>query len=295
MDRRALLLFVLVSLLWGMPYFLIKVALHDLSPAMVSFVRVVIGAVTLLPIMLASGRLGYLRQRFGWIVLLSIVEVALPFTLIATGEQRISSSLTGILIATEPAFVALLASRFDVSERVRRGQLGGLLLGLLGVIILLGLGLKSGSGLTGAVMVLLATLSYAVGVLLIKWRFSDVSPVGVVAATLALGALILAVPAAVSIPHTVPSARTIEALLVLGPACTGLGFLVFFALIARVGAGRAAVITYVTPAVAVLLGVVVGGEPFTHTTGAGLLLVLLGSWLATRGRPAVQREPLHAS
>lgn len=291
MDRRALFLFALVTLLWGIPYFLIKVALHDLSPGMIAFVRVVVGAATLLPLM-RGGRLTFVRGRLGWLVLLAALEVAIPFTLISTGEQQISSSLTGILIATEPMFVTLLAGRFDVSERVRGGQLGGMVIGLVGVAVLLGVGLSSASGIAGAVMVLLATVSYALGALLIKWRFSDASPVGVTAVTLLLSAVVLAVPALMSVPHTLPSPSTLGALLVLGSACTSLGFLAFFALITRIGARRATVITYVTPAVAVLLGVALRGEPFTAATVAGLALVLFGSWLTTQGRLVFRKQPV---
>lgn len=282
MSRRAWFFFVLVSILWGVPYFFIKVALHDLTPSMIAFTRVVIGTVTLLPIALSTGALRKLRGRLGSVVLLSLLEVVVPFLLIATGEQRISSSLTGILIASEPMFIALLAIRFDIAERVGARQFGGLLVGLIGVVVLLGLDLSGKGALVGAGMVLLATFCYAAGALLMKLRFSDVPFVAVATASLGLSAVFLAVPGLITLPPTFPAGATVVSVVILGIACTAAGFVAFFVLISLAGAGRATTITYVAPAVAVLFGVVIGGESFGLSTAAGLGLILAGSWVATQ-------------
>lgn len=284
MPPRAWLYFCTVALLWGVPYFLIKIALGDLSPAMVVFARVAIGAVTLLPVAAVSGTIPDFRGRMGWILLLAALEIAIPFTLIATGEQWISSSLTGILIATEPLFVAAIAFRVDISERVSGQQLFGMVVGLAGVVMLLGLSTGGRNALLGAIMILLATLSYAGGALLIKVKLCDVSPIGVVAATLVASSVVLSVPALFSLPTSMPSTGTIVAMLVLGTACTGIAFLAFFRLIAIAGAGRATLITYVAPAIAVLAGVAARGETFSAATAGGLALILAGSWLGTMKR-----------
>lgn len=285
MNRRAWLYFLAVSLLWGIPYFFIKLALRDLGPVAIAFARVAIGAAVLLPIATRSGSLAWVRERWPRAIVLGIVEVALPFSLIPAGEESIPSSLAGILIATEPLMIALVAIPLDPSERVGRARLLGLLLGLAGVAVMLGLGGGAGASLVGAGMVLLATLGYSVGALLVKRWFSDVSSTAVATSTLCVGATALLIPAALSAPHAVPSEVTIVALLILGVGCTAFGLLCFFLLIGEVGAGRAAVITYVAPAVATALGVGLAGEAFTLNTAAGFALILLGSWLSTAKDP----------
>ena len=285
MDRKAWMLFAAVVLLWGVPYYFIKVALHDLSPQVIVWLRVIIGALTLLPATLRSGLLRHVWHRFGLFVFLALIEIVVPFSLIAGGEQYISSSLTGILIATEPMFIALLALRFDASERIGRSRMMGLVVGLVGVAALLGLDFGGSSALVGACMILLATLAYAAGAMMIKLRFADVPAATVVVGSLALSAIVLALPAAMTLPSHGPGPGTVLAITALGTGCTGIGFLLFFALIGRTGAGRATLITYVSPIVAVLLGVLAGGEGLGIASLAGLLLILAGSWCAARPEP----------
>src|SRR5579859_7188346 len=172
MNRRAWLYFLAVSLLWGIPYFFIKIALRDLGPVAIAFVRVVIGAFVLLPFVLRSGSLDWLLERWPQAIVLGIVEVAVPFALIPAGEESIPSSLTGILIATEPLMIALVAIPLDPSEHVGGARFGGLMLGLLGVVVMLGPGGGGDVSLVGAALVLLATLAYSVGALLVKRWFS---------------------------------------------------------------------------------------------------------------------------
>src|SRR5437588_2459588 len=281
MSQRAWVLFVAISLLWGLPYLLIKVAIAELDPAVIVFARVGVSAAVLLPVAVAQGALRKVTRRWGAVVALSVVEIALPFLLIAYGEQHITSSLAGLLIAADPLFIVLLALQFDHSERAGGMRLFGLCLGFLGVVVLLGLQPGGDAlGLVGGAMVLLAALSYAVGALLIK-RVSDVPPVASVAASLSIATLWLAPMAAVNMPSTVPSAATLLSLLALGLACTALGFLVYFSLIAAAGATRASLITYVNPAVAVALGVAILNEPLTLATLGGFGLIIVGCWLST--------------
>jgi drug/metabolite transporter (DMT)-like permease len=289
-TRRAWIYFAVVALLWGVPYFFIKVALRDLSPQMVVFVRVAIGAGTLLPVVLLSRGFASLRGRLGWICAYAVLEVIAPFLLISFGEQRITSSLTGILIATEPMFVTLVALRFDPTERVHAGQFLGMLVGLLGVAVLLGVGSQSGGWIAGAAMVIGATLTYALGALVIKHRLSDLSPLVAVTASLSISAVVLAVPAAFALPHSMPSLGTVAALLILGVACTGVAFIAFFSLIGLAGARRATLITYASPVFAVFLGVLAAGDPFTVWTALGLVLVLSGSWFATSAAGSERQE-----
>jgi drug/metabolite transporter (DMT)-like permease len=283
MTPRAWLYFLLVTILWGVPYFFIKIALHDVSPPVVVFIRVAIGAVVLVPVVLVRGGFSRLRGRVVPLAGFGLLEVVAPFLLISFGEQRISSSLTGILIATEPMFISLLALRFDHSERSGGRQLAGMLIGLAGVVVLLGLNAQGEGWVAGATMILLATACYACGALIIKNYLSDISPLTVAAGGLGGSAVILALPAALALPSTAPSGGTVAALLILGIACTGAGFIAFFTLIAEAGARRASFITYVSPVVAVSLGVAAAGERFTLTTAIGLVLILLGSLFGTIG------------
>jgi drug/metabolite transporter (DMT)-like permease len=281
MTRRAWIYFVLVTLLWGVPYFFIKIALRDLSPPVVVFVRVAIGALVLIPAVVTSGGFGAVRGRLHWVAGFALFEVCAPFLLISFGEQRITSSLTGILIATEPMFLSLLALRFDRSERGNPRQVVGMVIGLLGVVVLLGLGAQGPNWVAGSVMILLATACYACGALLIKNTLADISPLVVAATGLSMSAVVLAVPAAGALPGALPSGSTVFALIVLGVACTGAGFIAFFTLITLAGARRATFITYVSPVVAVFLGVVAAGDRFTLTTGVGLVLIVAGSLFGT--------------
>jgi drug/metabolite transporter (DMT)-like permease len=298
MTRRAWLYFVLVTLLWGIPYFFIKIALRDLEPPVVVFVRVAIGALVLVPVVLATSGFGALRGRVLALAGFGVLEVVAPFLLISFGEERISSSLTGILIATEPMFISLLALRFDHSERSGRRQAAGMVIGLAGVAVLLGLSGQGAGWAAGAVMILLATACYACGALVIKNYLSDISPLTVAAGGLSGSAVVLAAPAAFALPSALPSSETAVALVVLGIACTGAGFIAFFSLIAQAGARRASFITYVSPVVAVGLGVTAGGEHLTWTTAAGLALILTGSLFGTSGGTATAQtsvEPAPAS
>jgi drug/metabolite transporter (DMT)-like permease len=283
-SRRGWLLFVAVAILWGMPFLFIKVAVDaGLAAALIAFARVALGALTLLPVAVARRALNGLARRRKPLVALAVCDVAAPFLLITIGEQSVSSSLAGILVASTPLLVALLALRLDAGERPGRSQLVGLLVGFTGVVALLGLSPGAGGGSpTGAALILGASLLYAAATLIVKHHFSDLPALGVGTATLAVSAVLLAVPAAVTADVVSPPARVIAALAALGVACTGLAFWTYYALIAEAGATRAAVSIYLTPVVAVILGVSLLDERLTVATAAGLALILVGSRLSTR-------------
>ena len=282
MTRRGWILFVAVSLLWGLPYLLIKIAIAELDPAVIVFARVAMTALLLLPLAAARGVLELALARWRAVLLLATLEIVAPFLLIAHGETHITSSLAGLLIAADPLFIALLALRVDPGETMHGKQLLGLCIGLLGVVALLGFDIGGDPlGILGGAMVLLAALSYAGGALLIKRSFSDISPIGSVAASMTVAMVPLAPLALSSLPTQLPSPAVLVSVLVLGVVCTALGFLAYFSLIAAVGATRSALITYVNPAVAVVLGAIVLSEPITIATVLGFALILIGCWLST--------------
>ena len=267
-----------------MPYLFIKIAVDDgLTPGFVAWSRVALAALVLLPVAIKTGALRGLPLR--WLVAFAIVEICIPFPLIGFGEQRISSSLAAILIATLPLVIAVLAMRFDDAERPTPTRLAGMLIGLAGVAALVGIDIGGrGDELVGAAAVLAATLGYACGPLIVKRRLAGADPLGPVTAAMGIASIILLPFGIGDFPAETPSTDALVAVVVLGLVCSALAFLLFFRLIAEVGPGRATVITYINPVVALALGVAVLGESVTAGAIAGLLLILAGSWLATDGR-----------
>jgi drug/metabolite transporter (DMT)-like permease len=262
------------------------VAVDDgVPPAFLAWVRVVLGAAVLLALAWHGGLLSSLRGRWRWLALFAVIEITIPFPLIAAGELHVSSSLAAILIAAAPLFVAVLAIRFDATERVTEERLAGLLIGLGGVVALVGIDVAGDADeLVGAAAILISALCYAIGPMILKRHLADLDPRASMAAALAIAALVLAPAAALDPPSEVPPGSAIVALVVLGIFCTAAAFAIYATLVAEVGAGRALVITYVAPVVAVALGVAILGEQLGAGAIAGLLLILAGSWLSTDGR-----------
>jgi drug/metabolite transporter (DMT)-like permease len=283
-SARGWALFGAVSVVWGMPYLFIKIGVDNgLTPGFVAWSRVALAAVVLLPLALRSGALRGLPLR--WLVLFAVVEICIPFPLISFGETRISSSLAAILIAALPLVVSFLALRFDRSERPSPTRLAGMLIGLAGVAALVGIDIGGrGDELVGAGAVLIATLGYACGPLIVKRRLARADPLGPVTAAMVIASVILLPFGIGDFPAERPPAEALASVAVLGVVCSALAFLLFFRLIAEVGPSRATVITYVNPVVALALGVAVLGESVTAGAVAGLLLILAGSWLSTEGR-----------
>jgi drug/metabolite transporter (DMT)-like permease len=293
-SARAWAGFASVSLVWGIPYLFIKIAVDGgMPPAFIAWVRVTLGAAILLTLAKRAGVLPSLRGHGRWLALYAIAEVAIPFPLIAAGEQHVSSSLAAILIATVPLFIALLAIRFDPEERATGSRLVGLVIGLLGVVVLMGIDVAGNRDeMLGAAAIVLAALGYAIGPMTLKAKLSELDPRATMGASLAIAAVVLTPFAALAPPHENPGADVIASLLVLGIVCTALALVIFSALIVEIGPGRALVITYINPVVAVALGVAVLGERPGTGAIAGLLLILAGSWLSTDGRlpPALSRR-----
>lgn len=291
MSRRGWALFLAMSVIWGVPYLLIKVAVDEVSPVVVVFVRCAIGAALLLPWTLRSGGLAAALRQWRWLLLFTVLEMTAPWLLLAYAEQSLSSSLTGLLVAAVP-FVAALAGRLaGEEERLTRVRMVGMGVGVVGIAALLGLDL-TGAQLVPVVAVALVTVGYATAPLVVSRRLPEVP--GVAAAAVAL-----AVTTAVYAPFAVPqlgdaadaSGQALLSLAALGVLCTAVALALFFALIREVGPQRALVITFVNPAVAVLLGVLLLDEPFTLGIAVGLPLVLAGCVLATRRNQAAPSVP----
>jgi drug/metabolite transporter (DMT)-like permease len=280
-SRRGWVLFAAMSLIWGIPYLLIKVADGGVSVPVLVFVRVALGSLLLLPVALRRRELGALRGHWPWLVTFAVVEIIGPFALLSSAEKHLASSTSGLLVAAVPIIGAVLARFTGGSDRLTVVRWTGLIIGLAGVAVLAGPDAAHGDALSvGAV--LLTALGYAIGPIIASRKLADVPTAAVNTACLAMAALVYLVPAILTRPHELPSANVILSLLALGAICTAAAFVVFFALIAEVGPARATVITYVNPAVAVALGVLVLNEHLTLAVGGAFVLILGGSILATR-------------
>lgn len=286
MSRRAWLAFAAISLIWGVPYLLIRIALRDgMTPATVAWTRVSLAAVVLLALAWRAGKLRGLRGSWRWLLAYAVAEVAIPFPMIAFGEEHVASSLAAIVIASVPLIGAALAIRFDHTERPTPIRAAGLIVGFGGVVALVGLDVAGrGQALLGTAAILLAAVGYAIGPMMVKHRLNGLDPRASMGASLAIVSMLLAPLLALDPPRSVPGAGAISAMVVLGLLCTAAAFVIFAILIREAGTSRATVITYVNPMIAVALGVVLLGERPGAGAIAGLLLILAGSWLSTDGR-----------
>ncbi len=293
MSRTAWLGLLLLSALWGAVYLLIELTLRELSPPVVVFGRVALAAAVLTPAALASGALQRLRRHPGRVVLTVLVQATAPLVLLTYGQTTVPSSLAGILVGAQPLFVALLALRFDPAERPR-GRRGafGIGLGLLGLVLLFGLDLSGGSApVLGGMLLLLAAFCYAAGAILIHRWLAFAQPLGIATAAMLVSTLVLAVPAALTLPDQAPSTGALVALGVLGVVCTGLTLALFYTLIARAGPARAALAFYLSPGFAVALGALILREPVGASTFLGLAAVTAGSALAAGRAEERGRRP----
>ena len=290
MSRRGWALFISLGVIWGLPYLLIKVGVESLSPFVVVFARVFIGAAIMLPIAYFTGQLRKLKGHWRWVFIFAIVEMTFTFLALTWAEQRISSSLAALLISTVPLTAAIIARAMGLDSRLSGMRLVGLGVGFAGVAVLVGLDV-SGGDLLSVAAISITVLGYALGPIIVDRKLSSAPSVAVIAASLTINALIYAPFAWLTWPTEPVPAIAWWSIVALGAVCTAGAFIIFFALIAEVGPARTTVITYVNPGVAVILGVLILGEPLTPGIVIGFPLVLAGSFLATRRAPTMESEP----
>ncbi|HWT95738.1 MAG TPA: DMT family transporter [Solirubrobacteraceae bacterium] len=292
MTKRDWVLMGALAALWGASYALIKVAIDGgLSDTFIVFARTLLGAAVLWPVLLRTGALPAVRRRFGWLALISVAQIVGPFLLITWGEHHVPSSLAGILVASAPIWAALIALTVVRTERMQGAGLAGVALGIVGVGLLFGVDLHGDDdALLGGAGILLAGLGYAIAGFVAKAKCADVPPVGVAGTIIGLSALIMLPTVPFGAPTETPNAGTIAALVLLGAGGTGAAFLVFYMLNAQVGPTRSAVVAYIAPGFSVFYGVAFMDEAFTLGTAAGLVLILLGSWMAAAGRTPGRRR-----
>jgi drug/metabolite transporter (DMT)-like permease len=290
-SRRGWLLFAAMSVIWGLPYLLIKVAVGGVPVPVLVLARVAVGAALLLPIAVRRRQLGALRPYLGWLAVFALVEIITPWLLLSEAERKLTSSMSGLLVASVPIIGAVLARLTGDADRLTPVRWIGLLAGLAGVALLAGPGASGGDALSiGAVM--LVSVCYATGPLIASRKLSAVPPLAMTAVCLSMAAVVYAPAAALTWPATMPSVQVLAALAALAVVCTAAAFLLFFRLIAEIGPARSTVITYVNPAVAVTLGVLVLGERLTVVMAGAFALILGGSVLAARS--GTRREQVRA-
>ena len=283
MTRRGWLLFSAMCVLWGMPYLLIKIAVEELSPAQLVLLRTGFAAALLLPYALWKRQVGPALRHWKPVLGFATLELVVPWYLLSSAETRLSSSLTGLLVAAVPLVAAFVARAVGHGERLSPIRSLGLALGFAGVGALVGFDVRGGD-LVAVGEVAVVVVCYATAPLIASRWLNDVPATGITAVSLTVTALLYLPFGAPGLE--VPSGRVVLAVAVLTLACTVAALLAFFALIAEAGPQRALVITFVTPAVALLLGIWLLSEPLTLGALVGLPLIVAGCALATRATVA---------
>ncbi len=283
MTQRGLVLFALMSVIWGIPYLFIRIAVAEVSPAFLVLARTSLAAAILLPLAIGRVDLRPILARWPWLLAFAAIEIAVPWIALGSAEQHLSSSLTGILIAGVPLVGTVFAMLTGGADRVGRTGWVGLLIGLVGVAAIVG-GDFGSSDVVALLQILVVVVCYAVGPAILSRRLGGLSSVGVMGLSLLLCALVYVPIGLAQWPTVAPSTNVVVAIVILAVVCTAAAFLVFAALIDEIGPVRSTVITYVNPAVAAVLGVLVLGETLTPPMLVGFGLVLIGSMLATRSR-----------
>jgi drug/metabolite transporter (DMT)-like permease len=288
MTKRAWLLFIALGVLWGMPYLLIRIAVSAVDPLVVAGSRTLIGALLLLPIAWHRKVLLAGFRKWQWLLAYTLLEINIPWLLLGHAETRLNSSTAGLLLAVVPLFAALIVTRLG-HESLEPRRLLGLGIGFAGVALLVGMDIHF-SDLPAVAATMVVALCYAIGPIVVDRKLKDVPAIGVVTASLIVATLLYAPFAPMVWPEHIPASAA-WSVVGLGVLCTATAFLVFFALIAEAGPARATVITYVNPAVAIVLGAVVLSEPLTLGMVIGFPLVIVGSVLGTsRVRTDAQPE-----
>lgn len=286
MSRRNLILFLLAGFLWGIPYLFIRIAVdseNGLSPAIVVFGRVFIGALILIPIAIYDKSFFIAIKGWKYISVYALFEMVGPWILIGTAEQKISSGLAGLLVSSVPIFSTLIASWYGDKTVWQPRRLIGIVVGFIGVFLLVGIESFTGSSdLFSILMTLGASLGYAFAVIYITRKMPGVSGVAINGIAMAMTAVFYSPALFLLWPDRAVSPNAIYSLIALGVFSTGIAFAVFFTVMNDIGPTRASLVTYMNTAFAVVLGVLILSEPLTVGIIVGLPLVLIGSYLASR-------------
>lgn len=283
MSRRNWFLFFFIGFIWGIPYLLIKVAVEELSPPVIVFSRVVIGAAILIPMALKRGSLMPALRAWKYVIPYAIGEMIGPWFLITAAEQNMTSGLAGLLVATVPIWTTIIASLHGDKTVWHHKRLLGILIGFIGIVLVVGIESFSGrQSIVAIAMIIVAAIGYAWAVTMVNTKIPHIEPLSINGIAMAFTALVYLPIAISTAPAHMPTLKVSAIVLTLGLFPTALAFFLFFQLIKDIGTARASLVTYLNTAFAVVLGVIILREPFTLGIALGLPLVLIGSYFASR-------------
>ena len=292
MSKKGLILFLIAGTAWGMPYLFIRIAVEDFSTWTIVFSRVVIGAAVLIPIAMKRDVLKPALKAWPYVLAYAVIEMIFPWFLITEAERVINSGLAGLLVATVPFFGLLIGIFYQKDKSLKHPKtLAGLAVGFTGVVLLVGIDALSGHiSLPHVLMIILAAVGYSIAPVIVATKIPHVSGVAVNGLAMAIVAVVYAIPAALALPKEVAANPPVESwlsILGLGVICSAVAFVAFFQLIKEIGSTRSTLVTYMNMAVAVVLGILLLGEPITAGILIGFPLVLVGSYSATKKHTGV--------
>jgi drug/metabolite transporter (DMT)-like permease len=278
------MLLAVLALIWGSSFLFIKVGVRDFDPATLVLGRVGLAAVALgvfVAVTLGSGvARAEIRAYWPWLILVGLVNTALPFWLLSWGETRIDSGLASILQAAVPIFLAVLAFAFFREQTVTGSRLVGIAVGFVGVALLVGA--QPEGKVLGALAVVGMAICYGFGGLLTRRHLGEARP-QIVALGTTVVATVAMLPAGLArAPDHAPGWKSVASVVVLGLLCTAIAYLLFFTLIASAGAAYASLVTYLVPPIALTYGAVFLDERFGAAAFGGLALILVGVALGTQ-------------
>ncbi len=283
MSRRSYFNFLAVGLLWGIPYLLLKIAVKEIQPTVIVFARVLIGACVLIPLAIRQGSFSLSLKNWRYVIPYAALEMIGPWILITTAEQKLNSGLAGLLVATVPIWSTLITSLQGDRSAWHKKRLFGLVIGFLGLVLVVGIESLSQKQSTTAIgMILLAAMGYAYAPIRVNQKIPHVDGMAINGFAMLTTAIFYLPFAIVQAPNHLPSTKAISAVVGLGLFSTAFAFIYFFKLMRDIGPARASLVTYVNTAFAVILGVIILGEPLTLGIALGLPLVLIGSYFASR-------------
>jgi len=283
MSRRNWFLFFFVGFIWGIPYLLIKVAVEDLSPPVIVFARVAIGAAILIPIAMKRGSLMPAIKAWKYVIPYAIGEMVGPWFLITAAEQKMTSGLTGLLVATVPIWTTIIASLHGDKTVWQAKRLLGIFVGFVGIVLVVGIESFSGrQSIVAIAMVIIASIGYAWAVTMVTTKIPHIEPISINGVAMVFTAIVYLPFVFLNAPEKMPSLSVLGSVIALGLFPTAMAFILFFQLIKDIGTARGSLVTYLNTAFAVILGVIILREPFTLGIALGLPLVLIGSYFASR-------------
>ena len=292
MSRRGWLLFSLIGVIWGVPYLFMKVAVDELSIPLIVFSRLAIGAALLIPLALRENTKSPIKPYLKYILFYAFLEMVVPWTLITSAQRDLSSGVVALLVATVPIWATIFAHHTGDSTAAHRVRIFGIVIGLIGIVLIVGIESFSDFGNTLALLqVLIAAASYAWAVNMVTRKVVGVSGLTINGIAMFASSILFAPFALTNLPDQTPSLNAVLATLGLGILCSGIAFWVFFIVLDEIGPARASLVVYPNTAVAVVLGIILLGEPITLAIAIGLPLVLIGSYFASRKPSAAVIAP----